>query len=423
MILFYRIFTFFLFPLFILITYLRRFISKEDKKRFIEKISINETFFPRDKKIFWIHAASVGETNSVIPVIKELIKNNKKIFILLTTTTLSSSLLINKIKLNSDNFQHRFFSLDIQHLVKGFLNHWKPELIIFIDSEVWPNYLIEISKRKIPLVLLNGRISMKTFKRWKMIPSLSKKLFNLYDLCLPSSYESQENLKSLGAKNIRFIGNLKFCFTISKENRSNILDTYFKNQKVWCAASTHPGEEEIILRTHNLLKSKGLNIITILIPRHISRAQSLLKICKNFKLKSKIIEKDIEISKEYEILIVNSIGEMTKYFYSCRSIFMGKSFSKRLMKVGGQNPIEPAKCGCKIYHGPHVSNFAEIYSFLNEKKIAFKVNDEMDLAQNILKDFNNNNYKDNKNIEELDNYGHKILKQTTQEILNLKNDI
>ena len=423
MILFYRIFTFFLFPLFILITYLRRFNNKEDKKRFVEKISFNETFFPKDKKVFWIHAASVGETNSVIPLIKELIKSNKKIFILLTSTTLSSSLLIDKKKLNSNNFQHRFFSLDIQHLVKRFLNHWKPELVIFIDSEVRPNYLMEISKRKIPLVLLNGRISMKTFKRWKMIPNLSKKLFNLYDLCLPSSLESQENLKSLGAKNIKLIGNLKFCFALSNENKFNTLESYFKNQKVWCAASTHPGEEEIILKTHNLLKSKGLNIITILIPRHISRSQNIHEICKNFKLKSKVIEKDSDISKEYEVLIVNSIGEMTKYFYSCRSIFMGKSFSKRLKEVGGQNPIEPAKCGCKIYHGPYVSNFSEIYSFLNDKKITYKVSDEIDLAENIVKDFNINNYKNNKNIEDLNNYGHKILKQTTQEILNLKNDI
>ncbi len=420
MILFYRIFTFFLFPLLIVITYLRRFNNKEDKKRFIEKISVNETFFPKDKKVFWIHAASVGETNSVIPLIKELIKSNKKIFILLTSTTLSSSLLIEKKKINSSNFQHRFFSLDIQHLVKKFLNHWKPELIIFIDSEVWPNYLIEISKRKIPLVLLNGRISMKTFKRWKMIPSLSKKLFNIYDLCLPSSHESQENLKSLGAKNIKFIGNLKFCFTMSNESKFNTLKSYYENQKIWCAASTHPGEEEIILKTHNLLKSKGLKIITILIPRHISRSQNIHEICKNFKLKSKVIEKDNDISKEYEVLIISSIGEMTKYFYSCRSIFMGKSFSKRLIKVGGQNPIEPAKCGCKIYHGPYVSNFSEIYSFLNEKKIAYKVSNEIDLAENILKDFNNNNYKNNKNIEDLNNYGFRILKQTTQEILNLK---
>ena len=175
MIFLYRFLTFLLFPIFLIIIYLRRFINKEDKIRFKEKILINENDFPKNKKVFWIHAASIGETNSVLPLINKIIKDDNKIFILLTTTTLSSSQIINKIGIDQNNFQHRFFSLDIQFLVKKFLNHWKPETIIFVDSEVWPNYLLEISKRKIPLMLLNGRITMKSFKRWKMFPNLSKK--------------------------------------------------------------------------------------------------------------------------------------------------------------------------------------------------------------------------------------------------------
>ena len=144
MIFFYRVLTFFLFPIFIVITYLRSFFNKEDKKRFKEKISFKETFFPRNKKVFWIHAASIGETNSVLPLIEEIIENNQEIFVLLTSTTLSSSELIKKKKLNKNNFQHRFFPLDIQFLVKKFLNYWRPKLVIFIDSEIWHNYLLEI---------------------------------------------------------------------------------------------------------------------------------------------------------------------------------------------------------------------------------------------------------------------------------------
>ena len=148
MIFFYKILTFFLFPFFTIIIFLRRFINKEDKERYKEKISIQENFFPNNKKVFWIHAASIGETNSVLPLINKIIKDDNKIFILLTTTTLSSSQIINKIGIDQNNFQHRFFSLDVQFLVKKFLNHWKPETIIFVDSEVWPNYLLEISKEK-----------------------------------------------------------------------------------------------------------------------------------------------------------------------------------------------------------------------------------------------------------------------------------
>lgn len=419
----YRFLTFFLFPVFIAITYFRRFTNKEDKFRFKEKISISESYFPKNKKVYWIHAASIGETNSALPLIKELIKKDEKIFILLTSTTLSSSQLIEKKKLSQSNFQHRFFPLDIQILVEKFLDHWKPELVIFIDSEVWPNYLMEISKRKIPLILLNGRITMKTFKRWKIFPNLSKKLFNLYDLCLSSSIESEKNLKSLGAKNVKFIGNLKFCSKVNNEKTDNNLKSFFNDFYIWCAASTHPGEEEIILKTHTILKKRGMNIITIIIPRHIIRSKEIYEYCNKYKLKCQIIDNYNDISKNSEILIINSIGEMTKYFYNCKSIFMGKSFLKKLIKVGGQNPIEPAKCGCKIYHGPYVSNFKEIYKLLNEKEIAHEIIDEIELSENLFKDFNNNNNLNKKNVEELNYYGDKILALTKEEILKLKNEI
>ena len=202
MIFLYRALTFFLFPVFVLTIFFRRYFNKEDKKRFREKISMNDSFLPKNKKIIWIHASSIGETNSVFPLISKLTRENEGIFILLTSTTLSSSQLIEKKKFNKDNVQHRFFPLDVQFLVKKFINHWEPELVIFVDSEIWPNYLVEIAKRKIPLVLLNGRITMKTFKKWKLVSRLSSKLFSLYDLCLPSSKESEKNLKSLGAKKI-----------------------------------------------------------------------------------------------------------------------------------------------------------------------------------------------------------------------------
>ena len=423
MIFLYRFLTFFLFPVFIIITYLRRFVNKEDKLRFKEKISVNDVFFPKNKKVLWIHAASIGETNSIIPLIKELIKNDDKIFILLTSTTLSSSQLIEKKNLNSNNFKHRFLPLDVQFLVKRFLNHWKPELTIFVDSEVWPNYLLEISKRKIRLMLVNGRITLKTFQRWKLLPNLSKKLFGLYDLCLASSNESEKYLKSLGAKNVKFIGNLKFCSSVSLEKNSSNLNTLFNNHYLWCAASTHPGEEEIILRTHAKLKKHGINVITIIIPRHITRSNEIYNICSDLKFKTQIVERYNDITNDCEILIINTLGEMTKYFLNCKSIFMGKSLSKKLIKVGGQNPIEPAKCGCKIYHGPFVSNFKEIFKFLNKKKIAYEVINEDELSKNLLKDFNDNANSNKENVKELNNYGKEILTLTTQEVLKLKNEI
>ena len=418
MIFLYRFLTFLLFPIFLIIVYLRRFTNKEDKIRFKEKISISKIDFPKNKRVFWIHAASIGETNSVFPLVSKLIKDNENIFILLTSTTLSSSELIKKKKFNKNNIRHHFFPLDVQFLVKKFINYWKPELVIFVDSEVWPNYLLEISKRKIPLILLNGRITMKTFKRWKFVSRLSLKIFGLYDLCLSSSKESEKNLKSLGAKTVKFIGNLKFCTKINTEKRYIELKSIFDKHNIWCAASTHPGEEEIILKTHALIKQKGLKIITIIIPRHINRSKEIDKISNNLNIKSQIVNKFEDISKDSEILIINSIGEMIEYFHNCKSIFMGKSLSKKLIKVGGQNPIEPAKCGCKIYHGPYISNFKEIYGFLKEKKITHEVVNEIDLSQNLIKDFNNKD-ADKKNIDEINFHGDRILDSTINEIFKL----
>ena len=420
MIFLYRALTFFLFPVFVLIIFFKRYLNKEDKKRFKEKISINDTFLPKNKKIIWIHAASIGETKSVFPLISKLTKDNEDIFILLTSTTLSAGQLIERQKFNKNNIQHRFLPLDVKFLVNKFINHWEPELVIFVDSEVWPNYLLEISERKIPLVLLNGRITMKTFKRWKLVSRLSLKLFSLYDLCLSSSKESEKNLKSLGAKNVKFFGNLKFCANINSKKKCIDLKSIFIKHNIWCAASTHPDEEEVIFKTHILLKQKGIKIITIIIPRHINRSKEINKISSDFNIKSQIINKFEDISKDTEILIVNSIGEMINYFQNCESIFMGKSLSKKLIKVGGQNPIEPAKCGCKIYHGPYISNFKEIYRFLEEKKIAFEIINEIDLSQKLIEEFINKNENNKKNIDEINFYGKQILDLTSQEILSLR---
>ena len=188
---------------------------------------------------------------------------------------------------------------------------------------------------------------------------------------------------------------------------------------MWCAASIHPGEEKVILNTHLNLKNKGKNILTILIPRHISKSKDILPICQSLNLKAQVINSDKDILKESEILIVNTIGEMPKYFSLCKNIFMGKSLLKKLIKDGGQNPIEPAKFGCKIFHGPYVSNFLEIYDYLKNKGIAYEINNENDLTERLLKNFDQNSTINTKDITELSRYGEKILSSSINEIMEL----
>lgn len=422
MIFFYRLATFLLYPLLILLIYLRKFLGKEDKLRFKEKFLIKKNSFSspaKNKKVIWFHAASIGEVNSIIPFINHILKEKNDIFVLLTSTSLSSSELIKK-KIDLDYFGHQFFLLDISFLVKKFLDYWKPHLAIFVDSEVWPSHIIEIKKRKIPLILLNGRITNKTFKRWKMLPNTSRNIFELYDLCLASSSESQNNLKNLGAKNVKYFGNIKFCAEVKSEKDTQRKIPAIKDKKIWSAASTHPGEEIFFLNTHLELKKNENNILTIIIPRHINRSKEIFEIGKRLKLKIEILDNINEIKNETEVIIINSIGNMIDIFNYSKSVFMGKSLLNELKEVGGQNPIEPAKCGCKIYHGQFVANFKEIYNFLNDKKIAFEINNETKLSDCLLRDFVQEKIFDKQNIIELNTYGKKILSKSLDEILALK---
>jgi len=251
MLLIYRCLINFLYPFFVLIIFLRIFFNKESKQRYKEKLFASSFNIEKnaDKKLIWFHVASIGEFKSIIPIIKKLDENNIYQF-LITSVTLSSSQLISKELLNKKNIFHRFFPIDTVSLVKKFLDGWSPNLIVFVDSEIWPNFLSEIKRRKIPSILINGRITKKTFERWALIPGFAKNIFDTFDLCLASSNESEKYLKKLNAKNVKFIGNLKFTNSINLESIDDDNRLFFNQKKFWCAASTHKGEEIFCIKTH-----------------------------------------------------------------------------------------------------------------------------------------------------------------------------
>ena len=417
----YRFFTTFFFPFILIIIFFRKLLGKEESKRYKEKIfsshfSSNRNF---KKKLIWIHAASIGEITSIIPIIKKLNKENSELNFLLTTVTLSSGNLIKTNFSGNKDIQHRYLPVDCDHLVKNFLNVWQPNLIIFVDSEIWPNFLMEIKKRKIKSLLINGRVTTKTYKRWKIFPETAEKIFNVFNLCLAASEDSLKNLQNLKVKNLKYFGNLKFI----TEKNSTKLDEYtksiLKKNNVWCAASTHEGEEIFCLKTHIEIKKVYKNIITIIIPRHISRTQQIERLSNNLNLKTQILNSQDTIQENNEIIIVNSFGNLTKYFNCCKSIFMGKSNLKKLQLVGGQNPIEAAIMGCKIYHGPYVYNFQEIYSFLESYNISEVISSKDDLAEKLINDFTAEKIIKDSNIKTINLYGEKILENTLMEINNL----
>ena len=417
MLLIYRYLINIFFPIIIIIIFLRKWFNKEDKIRFKEKL-FSSAFNVRknhNKKLIWLHTASIGELKSIMPLIKRLNKKNQFEF-LVTTVTLSSSYLISKELLNDKNITHRFFPIDKLSLVKKFLNRWSPNLIIFVDSEIWPNFILEIEKKNIPLVLLNARITRKTFLKWSLIPKIAEKIFQSFKLCLPASNESKTYLEKFKVKNIKYFGNLK----LASEDKINIVNDKNKEilniSKFWCAVSTHKEEDIFCLKTHLKIKAIHKDIITIIIPRHIDRVQNIKASCKQLNLNCQILSNDELIENDKEIIIINSYGVTSNYLGICKSVFIGKSMIEKLKNVGGQNPIEAAKLKCKIYHGPYVYNFQEIYDLFNKHKISEKIHDENELANKISMDLSQSNEITNEKIEIINNLGKKILNDTCNEL-------
>ena len=413
----YRYLTYFLFPLFIILIYLRSIFNKEDKIRFKEKI-FSSCFqaHSTNNKLVWFHAASIGACLSILPLIDEINSKNKNINFLITTVTLSSSKLLEK-KINQyNNVVHRFFPLDLESLAEKFLNSWKPDLVCFVDSEIWPNFLFKIKEKKIPLLLVNARLTKKSFDRWRIVLNFAKKVFNNFDLCLAGSEESKNNLSKLETKNLKYIGNLKYSVKNIPSELKGPNKKILNNYKTWCAASTHDGEELLILKAHLEIKKKYNDVLTIIVPRHISRSIYIKNLSKKFDLNSQILNDHDVINSNTEILIINSFGVLPEYFNYCKNIFIGKSFLKKKQNVGGQNPIEAAKLGCKIFYGPYVYNFKEVYEHLQSHGIAENVNNEIELAEKVIKNFKNPTMKNELQIDSLNTYGEKILQETALEL-------
>lgn len=414
----YRYLTYFFFPFFVILIYFRSVFNKEDKIRFKEKIfsSHFKPYNDNKKRLIWFHAASIGECLSIMPLIDELNKKHKNINFLITTVTLSSSKLLEKKLIQYQNIIHRFFPLDTEFLSEKFLKKWNPHLVCFVDSEIWPNFLFKIKEKKIPLLLINARLTKKSFRKWKILSNFAKKVFNNFDLCLAASKESKNNLDNFKVKNSKYIGNLKYSIQNGTDKLENsnikILDGY----KTWCAASTHEGEEMTILKAHKEIKKKFNNVLTIIVPRHVNRSSYIRDLSKKFNLKTQILNHNDIIISDIEILIVNSFGILPKYFNYCKNVFIGKSLVRQKKNVGGQNPIEAAKLGCKIFHGPYIYNFQEVYDLLKSYNIAEEISNEQELSEKLIKNFENQKMVNQKELTLLNNYGEKILKETVLEI-------
>ena len=383
--------------------------GKEDLKRFKEKLcffSIN-----KDKgKLIWFHGASVGEIQSIVPLIEKIEKNKNIKKILITSNTLSSSKIVKKFKFKK--VIHQFFPIDTNYHSNKFINYWKPSVAFFIDSEIWPNMIINLKKKNIPIIILNGRITKKTFERWKFFSNFSNFIFSKIDLCLSSSKISKFYLNKLGVKNLKYFGNLKFSQSENdKLYKFNDLKKIISKKKTWCASSTHYDEEKFCGLVHKQLKQKNKNILTIIIPRHIERANKIVQDLNKLNLITHTSESSKPINKNTDVYIVNSYGKTKSIYNICKNVFLGGS----LIEHGGQNPLEATRYGCKVLHGPNINNFREIYNYLSSLKLSHKISNKLQAVNMLEKLFANKNNSRKIQVK-LKKIGYNILKRSYKEI-------
>ena len=368
----YRYLCFLLIPLIKLNLFIRLKNKKEDLSRYKERFGCSKNIINYHKEIIWIHAASVGEFKSAKFLIQEYSEDYK---ILITTTTLSAANYAKEYY--GEKIIHQFAPLDVSIWINRFLKKWNPKMVIWIESDLWPNTLHIIKKRNINAILLNLRLSPKSLNRWKIFPSFYNNLMNCFSEVYAQSQIDLTRIKKLTSKKINYIGNLKLTNII---NQKKIKKKYYKNNSdkiTIMLASTHDNEEYLIIPILKNLLIKNKNLRFILAPRHIERVKKIESICLKNKL-SYNLESNSNF-KDEDILIINSFGILDNYFLISDIVFLGGS----LVSSGGHNPIEPGFFNCAILTGYHLFNWQDIYNQMICNNACIKINSIEDL-KNVL---------------------------------------
>jgi len=414
LIILYKFLIFIFYLPYIVLIFLRKLIKKEHPHKYKEKIFLNKIIRPKGFLI-WFHAASIGELKSILPLVEYYLKQNPNSYFLITTVTLSSYNEFEKRFNSNKRVFHQFMPYDFSFLIENFFKNWRPDIASFVDSEIWPNFILKINKEKIPLILLNARITKKSFQRWKVLGKSTKKIFGCFSSCISSSTITSQYLNTLGAQNIKFYGNIKFCSSIEKDSNNKNQFNNISKRKVWCALSTHFDEENLCAKTHLIAKKKVENILTIIIPRHIHRINKIYANLKNLGLEVQIKEEVDDIDNLADVVLVNYYGSVNKYLKNINQIFIGKSTIEKFENSGGQNPLDAAKIGCHIYHGPYVSNFEDIYKFLDNTGISEEITNAEDLANKLDKNFKKNKDINSEKIEKINTFSNEIFKNLINE--------
>lgn len=356
----------------------RRKQGKEDPRRTHERRGAPT--LPRPEgPLVWCHAASVGESLSLLDLIKRLRDSRPGLHVMVTTGTVTSA------KLMADRLPegafHQFIPVDHPSWVRGFLDHWRPDCVLWAESELWPNLLGEIARRKIPAALINARISDRSFKRWQRLRHLSRALLGSFSVCLAQSALDAERLGRLGAPSCTAAGNLKYGSAPlpCDDKASKAFKKALKGRPVWLYSSSHPGEEEAALGVHKALQGSFKNPLTVIVPRHPHRGGEIAELCKTQGLTAQLRSHAPLPGKDTQVFIADTMGELGLFYRLCPVCVIGGSF----VPHGGHNPIEPAQLGAAIVYGPHMFNFRAICADFAAANAALSLDRVADLAPTV----------------------------------------
>lgn len=359
--------------------YLRKRLKKKKEiaERLQERKGVSTLSRPRGSLI-WIHCASVGEANSILILIERIHQAHPSFHFLVTTGTVTSAALMNQ---NLPSYAiHQFNPLDVTAWVNRFLDHWSPNLILWVESELWPNTLLAIQNRRIPLLLVNARMSDRSYKKWSSIKSTAERLLKSFSLILTQSGESAERFMKLGASAVSYTGNLKFAAPPlpCRQEDLKAFQKACEGRRILLFASTHPGEEEKAIEVRNNLISHKPNLLTIIAPRHPHRTGDIAQIL-NLHGVVEYFSSKKPPSPSCDFYIIDTIGELGLFYRLSSVVFIGGSWIPR----GGHNPIEPAQLMCALFHGPHIHNFREVYKLFEESQSAQLVKTPLGFADHI----------------------------------------
>ena len=366
-------------PALVLYLTMRAKRGKEVWDRLAERRGIAAVTRPSGR-LGWIHAASVGESVSILPLVARLLDEGYADTMLVTTGTATSAALM-EIRLPKGAL-HQFVPLDVPRYAQAFLNTWQPDFALFAESEIWPNLMNSLAQRAIPHAILNGRMSLGSFKRWQRWPTVGRGALQSWSICLAQAGEFATRYAALGAQSVTHTGNLKFDAPPLPANADELdqLRRDLHGRPVWLAASTHPGEEEIVAQVHYTLRERCPELLTILVPRHPERTTAITRLLEDRWLTTSRRSQGGKISAKVDIYLADTVGELGLFFRLANIALVGGSLNA---DGGGHNPIEPAHLENAILHGPHVVNFRDMYKIFDAGGGALAVADVADLITQL----------------------------------------